>query len=280
MTFTSGEILSQSVRCRWAVAARDFSGVSPCRSESGGSAGDVSSLPASWLPRIDRLARSSFFQVALGARHGESPGLQPHGRHSAPTRQLTGPFSCRRTSRRTQFHAIRWRTLSCRRTRVASAHRSLRFFNQPDAISRQLADPIVSVRVALARLISDSDLSDAISRQLNARRWTLSCRRDAVGTHQYVSQVSNETDATARQCASSLVLNHCVYWYPTIRKCSCVTDSLTRHGNLLLVRCLRRTAVPSSREHSSLALTVLRAGKPSGAFAHILTPTMYITALS
>ena len=56
MTFTSGEILSQSVRCRWAVAARDFSGVSPCRSESGGSAGDVSSLPASWLPRIDRLA--------------------------------------------------------------------------------------------------------------------------------------------------------------------------------------------------------------------------------
>ena len=29
--------------------------------------------------------------------------------------------------------------------------------------------------------------------------------------------------------------NHCVHWYPTVRKCSCVTDSLTRHGSLLLL---------------------------------------------
>ena len=54
----------------------------------------ISSLPASWLPRIERLARSSFSQVALGARSSASSGLQPHGRHSAPTRKLAGPLSC------------------------------------------------------------------------------------------------------------------------------------------------------------------------------------------
>ena len=53
----------------------------------------ISSLPASWLPRIERLARSSFSQVALGARSSASSGLQPHGHHSAPTRKLAGPLS-------------------------------------------------------------------------------------------------------------------------------------------------------------------------------------------
>ena len=51
------------------------------------------SLPTSWLPRIERLARSSFSQVVLGPRFSVSSGLQPHGRHSAPTRKLAGPLS-------------------------------------------------------------------------------------------------------------------------------------------------------------------------------------------
>ena len=49
-------------------------------------------LPASWLPRTERLPRSSFSQ-ALGARYGASSGLQPHGRHSASARELAGPLS-------------------------------------------------------------------------------------------------------------------------------------------------------------------------------------------
>jgi hypothetical protein len=78
-------------------------------------------------------------------------------------------------------------------------------------------------------------------------RWrTLSCRRRHVSTHHHASQVSNETGATPRQCASSLALarvdvhcfshwtlgayrhvsllacmlgaHYCVRWYLTIHK--------------------------------------------------------------
>ena len=52
----------------------------------------ILSLPASWLPRIERLACPSFSQVALGVRYGTSSCLQPHGCHFAPARQLAGPL--------------------------------------------------------------------------------------------------------------------------------------------------------------------------------------------
>jgi hypothetical protein len=135
---------------------------------------------------------SSFSQVVLGAPYGASLGLQPHGRHSAPTRRLVGPLSrvdaprVDLASSTFQQTRSRWRALSCQRTRVAPARRGFRFYNQPDAISRQLAGP-------------------------------------------------SRVDA-----------------------------------------CRIGTAAPSSRERSSLALTVLRVGKPSGAFARILTPAMYM----
>ena len=59
------------------------------------------------------------------------------------------------------------------------------------------------------------------------------------------------------------------------------TTPSRRDVKAMLVRRARSvTAWCPSHPRSSLALTVLRAGKPSGAFAHILTPTMYMLAVS
>ena len=141
-----------NLTCRWgpgrpARRRRMF----PCRSESGGGAATpflvaISSLPASWLPRIERPARSSFSQVAPDARYGVPPGPQPHGRHSAPTRQLVGPLSrsdaprvdlassaFRQTGRHFSPFLTRWHTLSCRRRHIDTHHHASQVSNETDA---------------------------------------------------------------------------------------------------------------------------------------------------
>ena len=80
-----------------------------------------------------------------------------------------------------------------------------------------------------------------------------------------------------------------VYWYLTIHELlrplvsNCTqyvpasTDSLIRHRSLLLCRVSSAACVAGSFiSGAQLALTVLRAEKPFGAFAQTLTPAMYM----
>ena len=252
----------------------------------------ISLLPASWLHGIECLTRSSFSQVALGARHGASLGLRPHARYSVPARQLAGPLSLVDACRVGTHHLAssgfqptgrhflppRWRALSSQRTRVASAPRGLR------SSTRTSRTPLPASSTTRWRTLVPTTLY---------RHLPLGLQRD--GRH--CSPVCQPTGSLPRQRAlhyrvtgiepcmplkpRPLVLNHTritAYWYLTIRKCSCLIDSLICHGSLLLPCgasvCVAGSFFPGTqlnRPHSA------RAGRPSGAFAHILTPAMYIT---
>ena len=194
--------------------------------ESGGSAGD-GALSASPAPRFCRL-------------HSALPTGPPwvFNLTDATPRQLASPFSCRpRDLRlltdRTPFLAslpARWpyRVEACR---IATTHLTS---------SGPRLGPLGRHFLPAQRLPADS--------LVPTRR-----RRHSPTCVPGLQRDGRPTDATACQCASSLALlrvdvhcttvsagiepytNHCVHWYPTMRKCSCATDSLTRHGSLLLL---------------------------------------------
>ena len=127
---------------------------------------------------------------------------------------LWPPFS----TNQSHFSPASWRTLSRRRTRVASALCGLRF--QPTgrhfSPAHWQALSCRRTRVALAPrgLRSSTQTSRTPLLASSTIYWrTLSCRQHHVGTHNHASQVSNQTDATARQYASSPALSrvdvHC-----------------------------------------------------------------------
>ena len=143
--------------------------------------------------------------------------FQQTGRHFSPALRralvstyascvgmLWPPFS----TNQSHFSPASWRTLSRRRTRVASALCGLRFStNRTPLLASSLAGSLVSAYTSCVGTswppVLDSDLSDA----------NPLAHSHPVGTHHHASQVSNQTDATARQYASSLALSrvdvHC-----------------------------------------------------------------------
>ena len=190
------------------------------------------------------------------------------------------------------FSPAHWRALLCRRARVASAPRGLRSSTRPlgchfsptqqpaGALSR--ADGIMSALTTMRPrsptrrtlpLASRPDYWLSSVSTCIAFRIARSVRLTVHGCHHAHIKVMSTGIKPA--CT-----HYCVHWYQTIRKCPWSLIHSYAMGAFSF--CVGRAPLPALqapfREGSSLALTVLWAGKPSVAFAHrdILTPAVYM----
>ena len=198
---------------------------------------------------------------------------------SLPTHQLVGPLSCRRTLRRP---------------------RDLRF--STDRTPFLVSSPACSLVSTHASCVgtswppvpdSDHQLNNPLAHSLVL---TASCRHSPPCVpglqrdERYRSPVCQFTGSLARRRALLFALHTrhaslCVDIKvvstgikPYANAPASLTHSYAMGAFSFCVgrALLSASQTPSFREGSLLALTVLRAGKPSVAFAHILTPAMYM----
>ena len=192
----------------------------------------ASSRPPSHCQRAGSLASSAspaprFRRSHSALVYGGSSGLQPHGRHSAPARQLAGPLSCRHPLRRHSPRVLwpstirmlplasspaRWHAPSCRRLlrrhSLASSGprplgRPLRQLNSWRALSCQRAP----------RRHSSPRVPDRTPLLTSGPAHWLSCASTCIAfrsARAARSTVCPHTRATVR-----------VHWYQTIRALPC-----------------------------------------------------------